>query len=204
LNKLQEDLLREIANIGTGHAASALSQLIGQVVHVSVPNAEVVPFEEIPTHFGDPETPVCAVLATCMTNLDIHLVLILSEEDSFQLSDLLMGQISPPSDPDAYEAVVESALTEAGNIMLGAFLSALGDFLGVGLHPEAPSIAFDMLGSILDIMISIFGEVGDTAFVLNTSLSFPDLEHQRIFTGKILMVPAPGTFEKIFSIMGVA
>ncbi|MBO8154711.1 MAG: CheY-P-specific phosphatase CheC, partial [Thermovirga sp.] len=82
--------------------------------------------------------------------------------------------------------------------------SALGDFLGVGLHPEVPSIAFDMLGSILDIMISIFGEVGDTAFVLNTSLSFPDLEHQRIFTGKILMVPAPGTFEKIFSIMGVS
>jgi len=204
LNKLQEDLLREIANIGTGHAASALSQLVSQVVHVSVPKAEIVPFEELPTYFGDPETPVCAILATCMTNLNIHLVLILSEEDSFQLSDLLMGQIPPPSDPDAYEAVVESALTEAGNIILGAFLSALGDFLNIDLHLEAPSIAFDMLGSILDIMISIFGEVGDTAFVLNTSLSFPDLEHQRTFTGKILMVPAPGTFEKIFSIMGVS
>jgi len=203
LKKLQEDLLKEIANIGTGNAATALSQLVGKRVEVSIPKAEVLPFDELPTHFGNPETPVCAILSTCYTNLDIHLVMILSEEDAFQLSEMLMGQISISPDGDLYEALVESALAEAGNIVLGAFLNAMGDFLNLELHPDVPSLAFDMLGSVLDILVSIFGEVGDTAFLLNTSLSFPELESMDHFSGKILMVPAPGTFEKIFSIMGV-
>jgi len=203
LKKIQEDLLKEIANIGTGNAATALSQLVAKRVEVSIPKAEVLPFEELPTHFGDPETPVCAILSTCYTNLDIHLVMILSEEDAFQLSEMMIGQLGISSDVDWYETLVESALSEAGNIVLGAFLNAMGDFLNLELHPDVPSLAFDMLGSILDILVSIFGEAGDTAFLLNTSLSFPDLEDLHPFSGKILMVPAPGTFEKIFSIMGV-
>ena len=37
LKALQLDALREVANIGAGHAATALSQMIGETIMISVP-----------------------------------------------------------------------------------------------------------------------------------------------------------------------
>ena len=42
LKALQLDALREVANIGAGHAATALSQMIGETIMISVPTINVV------------------------------------------------------------------------------------------------------------------------------------------------------------------
>ena len=42
LKALQLDALREVANIGAGHAATALSQMIGATIMISVPTINVV------------------------------------------------------------------------------------------------------------------------------------------------------------------
>jgi len=43
LKELQLDALREVANIGAGHAATALSQLTGRTVMIGVPEVNVRP-----------------------------------------------------------------------------------------------------------------------------------------------------------------
>ncbi len=42
--ELQLDALRELANIGAGTAATALSQMLGQEVALDVPRAHALPF----------------------------------------------------------------------------------------------------------------------------------------------------------------
>ena len=46
----QLDALREVANIGAGHAATALSQMIGETIMISVPMINIARLEEVPPH----------------------------------------------------------------------------------------------------------------------------------------------------------
>ena len=47
-DKLNElDLLKELGNIGAGNAATALSQLLNKEIHMNVPLAKIVSFNEM-------------------------------------------------------------------------------------------------------------------------------------------------------------
>ena len=52
LNSVQLDTLKEVSNIGMGHAATALSQMIGQTVHLRVPQVTITPISQVPDHLG--------------------------------------------------------------------------------------------------------------------------------------------------------
>src|SRR3989454_2680606 len=62
LKELQIDALREVANIGAGHAATALSQLTNRKIMISVPQINIVRLEEVPDLLGNPQDVVAAVL----------------------------------------------------------------------------------------------------------------------------------------------
>ena len=47
ITQFQLDALREIGNIGSGHAATALSTLLQRRIDMSVPKVWVVPFEQV-------------------------------------------------------------------------------------------------------------------------------------------------------------
>ncbi len=202
MNFLQKDALKEVANIGTGNAARALSELIGKRVDMSVPEVEMLPLEDVAFHFGHPETPVCAVLSTCDRNLEANLVFIMAGKDAEKLSEMLLDKISIPVAPSRIPELRESALAEAGNIVLGAFISALGNLMNLQLDLSVPSVAFDMLGSIMNVMVAIFGAAEDTAFLIDTRLSFPE-DEDHFFSGRIMFIPGPGSLESFFSFLGV-
>lgn len=194
--------MKELANIGTGHSAMVLSQIIGKRVDMVVPAVEQIPLEEVSSFFGDPEEPVCAVLSRCEKHLQINLILIMSETDSLALSELMLAQIPLPSDIGLIETIRESALSEAGNIILGAFITAVGDLMRIDLPLSVPAVAHDMLGAIMDVIVSIFGVSGDTAFLVNTTLTFPE-ERNRFFSARVLLVPDPDAFESFFELLGL-
>ena len=53
LKALQLDALREVANIGAGHAATALSQLTGSTIMITVPTIHITRLEDVPLQLGD-------------------------------------------------------------------------------------------------------------------------------------------------------
>ena len=69
LKALQLDALREVANIGAGHAATALSQMINSTIMISVPTINVSRLEEVPPQISGPEEPVAAVLMHMLGDL---------------------------------------------------------------------------------------------------------------------------------------
>ena len=62
LKTIQLDALRETANIGAGHAATALSQMTGTTIMIKVPAINVSRMEDIPPQFIPDEEPVAAVM----------------------------------------------------------------------------------------------------------------------------------------------
>ena len=58
INEMQFDVLREIGNIGSGNAATALAKMLNQKVDIKVPKAALLDFNELPQAVGGEETIV--------------------------------------------------------------------------------------------------------------------------------------------------
>ena len=61
LTPLQLDAIREVGNIGAGHAATVLSQLLNTKVSMSVPQVNILPLADACDFVGGPEQPMVGV-----------------------------------------------------------------------------------------------------------------------------------------------
>src|SRR5215475_15270290 len=103
LKALQLDALREVANIGAGHAATALSQMIGGTIMISVPTINVSRLEEIPPQVAEPDEPVAAVLMHMLGDLTGRTMLVFPKRTAHRLASLLLRRPTDGSDYDSKE-----------------------------------------------------------------------------------------------------
>ncbi len=191
----QLDAIREVGNIGTGNAATALSKLLDRTVDMDVPKAEIVSIYELGEHYGSPETVVAAVFVRSEGEFPCNLIFILEEHEAAMLVDLLLLQQMGSVMPELPDEIRDSALSELGNIVLSSFLNAINLLMGTTHMISVPGVAHDMLGSILDVVVSIYGQMGDTALIVNTSLMVSGADAQ--LSGKVIMIPDPGSLETL-------
>jgi chemotaxis protein CheC len=201
LTSIQMDAIREIGNIGTGNAATALSSLLGRTVEMDVPVAELVPIYEVTAHYGSPEMRVCAVLLRTEELFSCSLMFMIDEEKADILADVIIPMDISGMDDEAKFQMRNSALSEQGNIILGTFLNALSLITGWTLPTTTPAVARDMLGSIMDLVASMFGVMGDSAMLVKTNLHIKGLEGD--LGGTVIMIPDPGSLEALLSKLGV-
>ncbi|MGI6251821.1 MAG: chemotaxis protein CheC [Aminivibrio sp.] len=195
LSNLQLDALRELGNIGAGNAATALSAMLSSFVDMDVPKAEPVSIYELAGHYGDPLEMVSAVFVRSEGEFTCSLIFIQSVEEGGRLVDMLISRQMEGMDPAAVsEEMRNSALTELGNIILSSFLNAINMLIGGAHSISVPGLAHDMLGSILDVVASIYGQFGEHALIIDTSLRIGGEEAGSI-SGKVAMLPDPGSFE---------
>jgi chemotaxis protein CheC len=194
LKDLQLDALKEVANIGAGHAATALSQLTDRRIMINVPEIAITRLEDIPSSFGDPETVVAAVLMHVLGDLTGRTLLLMPEENARLLCDLLLRR--PVGTSVAIGELEESSLKEAGNILAGAYLNALSDFMGMMLLPSVPSLVVDLSGAVLTTAFLNFGQDRDFVFCVETNFHFT--ESDRALTGHFLLLPDLASLRAIF------
>lgn len=195
--EFQMDVLKEVGNIGAGHAATALSTLIDKPVDMLVPNVRMVPFEEIAESVGGAEHVVIAIFLRVEGETPGNLFFILSMESSKKLLHNLLG--IEVLDEESFTEMELSALSEIGNILAGSYLSSLADFTKLNMAPTVPSLSIDMAGAILSYGLLQFGQMGDQALVIDTKF----LDGNDEVEGHFFLIPDPESFEKIFSALGV-
>ncbi|MEK8130209.1 chemotaxis protein CheC [Paenibacillus filicis] len=195
--EFQMDVLKEVGNIGAGHAATALSKLLDKPVDMLVPKVRMVPFEEIADSVGGAEQVVIAIFLRVEGETPGNLFFILSLDSAKRLLHNLVG-IDVVSDEE-YTEMELSALNEIGNILAGSYLTSLADFTNLNMQPTVPSLAIDMAGAILGYGLLQFGEMGDQALLIDTKF----LDGQEEMEGHFFLIPDPESFEKIFIALGV-
>ena len=196
-NERQLDAIREVGNIGTGNAATALSGLLSRMIHMDVPKTELVSIYELGEHYGDPLQIVGAVFVRSTGGFQCSLIFIQPEEDAQLMVELLLKQQFGTHIPvgELPQEMIDSALSEVGNIVLSSFLNAINILLGTQHQISVPGVAHDMLSSILDVVASIYGQMGETALLVNTELSVEGLEDGRKISGHIILIPDPDALE---------
>jgi chemotaxis protein CheC len=141
---IQLDALREVANIGCGHAVSALARLVGgRTVNLSVPRAVLATPSEVSGLLGGSEAPVVAAKLGMEGQLKGVLLLVLPREDGSALEALLLRRQDAPLEER------ESALSEAANIVASACLSAIGTLTGWRLLPTVPVLVRGAAASVV-------------------------------------------------------
>ena len=193
LKALQLDALREVANIGAGHAATALSQMTDRRIMISVPRINIARLEDVPELLGNPQQVVAAVLMHMLGDLTGRTLLMVPEPVGRRLCDMLLRR--PPGTTKAYEALEQSCLKEAGNILSGAYMNALSEFMGMLLLPSVPSLVVDVSGAVLTTAYLNFGHERDFIFCVETEF---DLDAEEGLRGHFLLLPDLASLKAIF------
>lgn len=179
------DALREVANIGAGHAATALSQLTGRRIMIDVPRVHVHRLEDAPDSLGDPEQVVAAVLMHFLGDLTGRTLLLFDRDGAYRLADLLLSR--PAGETQAFGEMEQSSIKETANILTGAYMNALSDFLGMMLLPSVPSMAVDLAGAILSSAYLDFTHDREYVICLDSRLHFT--ETGTTLVGHFMMLP---------------
>jgi len=159
------DLIREIGSIGTGNSATALSSMLGKTVRMTLPDVQILGYNEAIKFLGDPEEIVAAVLVK-MTGEINGLMLFILKLDFINevLNSVLQKRIE-----DYYQLNVmeTSALEEIGNIIISSYVNAMSTLSDVTINLSVPDIAVNMLGGILSVPMVEFGYQTDKMMMIS-------------------------------------
>jgi len=169
LGPRQLDALREVANIGAGHAATALSQMVNTRIMVDIPEIRVVKLEDVGELIGRPDEIVSAVMMQLLGDVTGRTIQIFPWRTAVQLTSVLLRR-ERMSRPEDFGELEQSALREVGNILVGAYINALSELMGLMLIMSPPAITIDTAQAVLTTSYLNFGEPHDYVFAVNTRL----------------------------------
>lgn len=197
LSSFQRDVLKEIGNIGAGHAATALSQFLSEKIEMTVPEVSLLPLDKVSDLMGGPEELVVGIYMRVFGDAPGKLIFVFQYAEALTLVDKLIGsKVGVTQKLGEFE---ESALKEISNIMTGAYLYALIQLTNLSFLPSVPAFACDMAGAILNSALLEFGVRGEHALLVETQFSVT----QRKINGHFFLVPDPGSLETILDTLGV-
>lgn len=192
----QFDVLREIGNIGAGHAATALSKLMQKEIDMKVPQVRIIPFDEVADCVGGAENVVVTVFLRVEGDSPGNMFFILDMDSAMHLLHQVTGISKTVQE---WEEMEVSALHEIGNILTGSYLSSLADFTQLNLQPSVPGLAVDMAGAILSYGLYALGQSGDFALTIDTAF----FEGNEQVKGNFFLIPDPESLPILFRSLGV-
>jgi chemotaxis protein CheC len=193
------DALKEVANIGAGHAATALSLMTGARIMIDVPTINVAPLEELIPGIADEGSQIVSVLMDMHGSLKGHTLLALPLATGRRLADLMLRRERRPGNM-SLDVLEESALKEAGNILGGAYMTALSEFLDMTLLPSPPRLT---VGTTQTVMEEHRKEASSAAAACCVETEFNFEEIGERFRGFFLLLPDAASFDLIFAAVRV-
>jgi chemotaxis protein CheC len=190
--ELQLDALRELANIGSGTASTALSSMLGRSVDISVPKAQALPFAEAVDAAGPAEQDITGIVLGIVGEMSGTVLLLVPPADADSLCRMLGVE------PDDEYAL--SALGEIGNIVGTSYINALASMTGLDIEPTPPATATDMLGALVATVLAGHAHAGDVALMLDSNL----LVEGEDCSVSFLLVPDEGGVDTLLSRLGLS
>ncbi len=197
LSPVAIDCLREIGNIGSGSAASALSQMLGKQIDMKVPDVCVLEYQQIIDTMGGPEKIITGILIRLQGDIKGMMMFLL--EDSFAQVVLSTFTGADNVRVTNLDDMQLSIITEMGNIMAGSYLRALSTLTDLTIDMDIPSMTVDMLGAIMSVPIIEFSQVGDKVLFIDDGFSIDGVD----IKSNILLIPEMESLETLMKKLGV-
>ena len=184
LSEEQLDFLREMISIGAGNAATAFTQMLQCEVKVTIPAVHILPSPRVSSVLGEPSLPVLCVRMGMVGDVAGELFFIVPDEQKTKLTHLV--ERATPGTKKKYTDVDLSVLTEVGNIIAGVYLTAIHDFCKLNIYHTVPTLAIDMIQSLLDESIATLSRQVQTLILIENEF----MVDEHLIRTFFLMVPA--------------
>ncbi len=194
LSEVELDALRELGNIGVGHAATSLSQMLGKSVDMNVPRVIVAKVSELHKHV-EAENIVAGVI-TALNDMENgeagYLYITFPDGSAKKIAEILLGDASD-------DEMVNSALMEIGNILSSSFCNATAEMLGITLLPTPPNFAIDYAMAVIDAIIAQIAEKSEHVIIFETELK----ESEDAIEIFVMLIPNEAFMQYIMKLLGM-
>jgi chemotaxis protein CheC len=194
LTPMQVDALNELGNIGSSHAANALSALLKHQIQMTVLAVEIVDLSDIHGYVTD--DLFVTILFEMQGEIDHagYIIFLLPLDSAIRMTNVLLGIAEEKRDLTEMD---ESTLQEIGNIMSSAFLNATAELLSVVMLPSPPNLVIDMGHSAIEEILAELAVEVNEVIIFHTTLTCD----QYSINGNLMMMPAINTLSQILTIM---
>ncbi len=197
LNETHIDVLREIGNIGAGNAATSLAQMINGRVEMMTPVVRVLDITDADKALGGPETPVVAILVELYGDIKGIMMFVLGNSFAQSLLKSLMGEDNV--DCLHLSEMENSALSEIGNIMIGAYTAAIASLAHLEIKISVPAVTADMVGSLLTVPAAEMGSVSDKIIFIEDDF----INTNDKITANMMLIPHLESLNKLMNSLGI-
>lgn len=191
MNALQHDVLREVANIGAGHAATALSQMTQRRIMISVPEIRLLPRSEVAGLIAEAREPVTIISLHMLGDLTGETLLAFGGGADRTLASLLLRRLATPLE-EPLSPLEASAVQEVGNILASSYLNALASLMGIMLLPSVPRLFSGPCAEAVGQREGA-GAGSELAVTINTEFQMEETSVE----GKFLLLPDPASLRRI-------
>ena len=197
INEIHIDVLREIANIGSGNAAAALSRMLDHTVGISIPDIGVQGFNEVYEVLGGAESIMVGTLLMLSGDLDGMIMFLMPVEVACDLVNMLM--YTDIKSHDEIDEMGFSVINEVSNIMSASFVTAISDMTEIPIDISPPEATVDMLASIMSVPSIFFAQVSDTLLLIQNEL---EIEGRKT-RASVLLLPDMPSLAKLMTSLGI-
>lgn len=191
---LELDVIKELANVGGGNAATSISKLVNKPVNMTVPTIELLNYNEVFEKIMPEDQMVNAVIMRMLGDGEGIFLFVTTHEASMDLINMMM-----PIDSKCTEELQQSAIKELVNILVTSYLNAISKMVSVNLISSVPSLTVDMFGAILSSTYIESEQYDENIMIIKNEFIY---QGEKI-ESSLYFVPKPGVLDSLFKIIGV-
>lgn len=195
LNGKQLDALREIANIGAGNAATALSILLERKIDMTIPSLNIKKIEDL-TKGKESETEVESVLLKVKGDISGSILVIFENRIALEIINSLAGII----ESEITEFGI-SVLSEIGNIISAAYMNSISLLTQIPMNLSVPGVASDMLMAIVSTIFVDASQYDEYILDIESIMYLGDKNEG--LGVHFYFIPNSGFMEKLLSSIGL-
>jgi len=177
LTTLQVEALKEISNIGAGHAATALSRLLDHTIQLEPPKAEWLDFSELEARVGS-KKHFAVLNVYVLGDIPGRLLVMFDHRNTLQFA-------------------ADAKLRMAAAIVASSYIDALGELTRMKMTASKPSYTYGSLREIFETE----GSAASPAGVFFVESTF--LDRGETIYGHVIFVPDAGSLEPLLAAFGV-
>ncbi|MBO0419189.1 MAG: chemotaxis protein CheC [Vagococcus fluvialis] len=191
---LQIDAMKELVNIGGGHAATSISSLINTKVDMVVPLIEIMEYEELYARIMSEDKIVYSVTTQILGNGGGVFLFALPEESANQISQMMLL-----NSMEKTQELIESSIKELVNIIVNSFLNAISELLNIRLMSSIPNLTIDMFGSIISSLYMAYDQYDEEVLIIKNEFFYSGNQ----MDAYLYFIPETGVLEKLFKAIGL-
>ncbi|MBN1801040.1 MAG: chemotaxis protein CheC [Candidatus Lokiarchaeota archaeon] len=204
LTKIQQDALKEIGNIGSGNAITALSRLINKRIDVDLTDVGIISFQDLHKQFGGKNEVVCGIFShikqpsqsTILQVFDSTPLMKLVKDLAGKESKIDPNKVKQKKDLDEFAI---STVVEVGNILAGHYASSLADLMEQRISIEVPEFTMSKAGELSDFLAQEVSALSEYVVLIKTEMRVVDLQ----LRGYFFFIPDIDSLDNLFKSLGI-